>query len=367
MELKIIHPLLESIKKEQISSAEDISAANLSAFLLLTGPYLKNESYHLAEIGPGDIRLFQTTPRNDIVDNDPMMAFYIDDFYEYYDDGVENTHPEIYEVEKIRAQHAPKRIELRDIPDTIHQRANELLVKTERLFPGFTSRLLRPTQDQLKARNNLTIKTVPFNEFHNVVSNVMGERYDCDLASQGIKYHNDRYGDEGYFIIAHNKDEIAGLIKMSMFDTYSYSMQYVSVNPAFQHKGLSKKLFQRAIDLCEEHDKALKRSSSGGFTRDNPNITVSYDNLLRKSSILHGHSDHPIMYVIEQIKAQGSIPEAIMTRLKKACDDATPSEETRLSGEYIGTTQMLDEIPKNRQLLNDLLAMKKTKPLKIRP
>ncbi len=98
--------------------------------------------------------------------------------------------------------------------------------------------------------------------------------------------------DDPPLLVALEGDKIIGLLHLSTGQE-SCVLQYVSVDPAHQNKGIARKLLSEAYDLVA--------AMPGGFTFDHGDFTVDGDLFLR-NIVKEGMSKHPGMLIASDME-----------------------------------------------------------------
>ena len=335
MEHRLFAPLLSFLASSRLTDSEDLSAANVTAWRLLRGPYLHDTyaSWCLAETGPGDWRLVQPWMDSEIISRDVLEPFYADPYAEVWDAKDDSSPPEAFFLKPRSHQFAPPRLAEGEesLSAEIRVRADALLERVRTQHPAAVDRLLRPTPNQIHRRHALCIETVQGHEWREKVESFLGPFPDWSLRAYGIEYHNTpgrREGKDLYFV-AHNAEEIAGIIKLGADGHWAYSVGYVSVAPGFRGKGLSRHLYTTALARCAADGRVLVRSTPGDRTP--PEVTAAYDRLVQGAPVLHTASNGPLCLGLQKCFKTGRSYADLVAALKPACDDVLPSHAQRLA------------------------------------
>lgn len=333
MEQKLLYPLLDTLAKERRQDAADLSAANIVAWRMLRSPYLGDTyaSYYLAQTAPGDWRLFQDW-HGEAKDRDPLSTFYYDGYMEYEDD---ETPPDIFVVHpRKRTIDRPQPIQAEEgIDAALLAYADQLMERVYFAYPAALQRLFSPTLEQQRRRQELSIVEVDGSDLGQFLRSKLGDFYDGSLKSSGIDYHSPHhFSHKSLYLVACNDDEVAGVLKLGASRSWGYGLSYVSVAPGFRQQGLSKQLYQRALDVCERDQRVFVRSSPGEFTRDHPSITASYDRMVKASPALHADTESPFLRLFETCIEKGMDYAQMRERFKPHCDAATPTLADRQAG-----------------------------------
>ena len=362
MEQKLLYPLLDVLAKERKQDRHDLTAANIVAYRMLRSPYLGQTyaSYYLAQTAPGDWRLFQDW-RGEAKDRDPMIAFYRDCYMEV-DDG--ESLPDVFIAQpQARTIARPVPINGEDgIDGTLRARADALLERVRAAHPEALQRLLEPTQEQTQQRYDLPIVEIDSRQIGAFMREKLGDFYDGSLKSSGIDYHTpDHFTHKSIYLVACNEDEVAGMLKLGTSRAWGYGLSYVSVAPGFRGQGLSKRLYQQALDICERDRRVFIRSQPGEFTQDNPNITASYDHLVRQSAVLHTDSESPFLRLFQTCVESGMDYATMLERFKSHCDAAIPSLADRKAGS-LSWQRRQGELDTVARLLNEEPFVQQSRP-----
>lgn len=249
-----------------------------------------------------------------------------------------------------------------EIPEKVMRGAQRILRKIERTNPELYQKLFKPTEEQLQQRGQITVQVVPLLELGGRLREILGDTYSLDagLKTQGIEYHSPPYWTEknGYYLLAHNNEELAGILHLSAYRDWSYGLNYVSVNPSFREKGVAKQLYTQAIELCEKERKVLVRSSPGDFTLERPAITQAFDRMCIQSNILHVQSSSRLIGPIEQWLDHLGYDKTVELA-KPLCDKYSVGQQYSFSGE---TQELIEAIEQTHQKAGMSSSRKKPKP-----
>lgn len=137
-------------------------------------------------------------------------------------------------------------------------------------------------------RHDLAVEVLDEDGLSARLSALLGPTHDASLASEGLLYHEPpSWSDPPWrFVLAHNGMEVAGIL--GIYESpQAFVLSHVSVAPGFRARGVSVRLYERALDLCEASQRLLLRSTPSDFTQANPAITARYDALLHDRPVLH--------------------------------------------------------------------------------
>lgn len=336
MEHYLLAPLYSLIQKERPQDPDELSAANLVALRLLTGPYLGRSyaSWGIANVGAGNWCLAQEWD-NEVIDRDALEPFHRS--WYGHDEYDEDQAKDIYAVDPPR--HVNRINELQSgedhVPQPIRDRADAMLERLRALHPEAVSQLLSPTAEQLQRRQDIQVVAVRGRQFSEHLRPIIGDWADWSLRAYGIKYHNPSYtSGEDFYFLAHNGTEVCGVMKLGTARGWGYGVSFVSVSPGFRGQGLSLRLYEAAIAQCLEDGKALIRSDPGEGTP--PQATLAYDRLVKASPVIHTSSNGALTYPLQQVFEKGWPYATLVERLKDVCDEAIPSPERRME-RYTGS------------------------------
>ena len=197
----------------------------------------------------------------------------------------------------------------------------------------------------------------------------LGEGADLSLRAHGIDYHiapSFQTPDSTLFLLAHNGEDVAGLMKLGAGTGWGYGVGYVCVAPGFRHQGLSQRLYQAAIERCLADEKVLIRSDPGDQTP--PQATLAYDRLVLASPVLHTTFHSPAENGFKLLHDKGVPYEQWCEALKPACDAAVRTPEQRLQGDHVASYQQRkDWVEQHGSAFDALLKDPQPKPRRPRP
>ena len=336
MEHYLLAPVYSLILKERPQDSDELSAANLVALRLLTGPYLGNSyaSWGVANVGGGRWCLMQDWD-NELIDRDVLEPFHESWFgYDEYD---EEPGRDVYCVAPPRHVNRVRSLLQGEdhVPQPIRDRADAMLERLRALHPEAVSQLLSPTAEQLQRRQDIQIVAVRGRQFSEHLRPIIGDWADWSLRAYGIKYYNPSYtSDKDFYFLAHNGVEVCGVMKLGTARDWGYGVSFVSVSPGFRGQGLSLKLYQSAISQCLKDGKALIRTDPGEGTP--PQATLAYDRIVKASPVIHTTSHGALTYPLQEVFKKGWPYATLVEKLKVACDEIIPTPEQRMEG-YTGS------------------------------
>lgn len=292
---------------------EDIAAAQVALWQFLRSPYFNGNYDHLDfnQKGPMAFALEMETNGRPLL-LDPLVNFYPDD----WDD--ENT--QAFRI-CVPPHSFPKPVwveDLNQVPETVQVKAREIMEAVARQHPRF-GKVLAPTPQDFANRQQVQLEVVPLADLEDHLDAVLGKGHNRRLQAEGIRYHEPDYSAQSSrFVIAHNGEEVAGIAGVNTQGCFNY-LPYVSVAPGFRQQGLSCRLYQQVIGLCQAEGRILNRSSPSSFTLERPAITRSYDRMLQNSPVLHvtngGYLERALELGVEAVGMERFFPLA-----KPICD-----------------------------------------------
>lgn len=326
MKNPLLDPLLETFASEKQGEEADVSAANVVAWWMVHGPYLDDtyQTHQLRVSKNGQVRLWQDGA--DRGDRNPVKLLERDGYFDDERvDGEEFSLPSTY-IEKMTP------IGVDEVPKEILARAHTLLDRVRRAHPQAIARLLDPTDAQMSARQHITIREVDQDGLYGFLNEILGQLHDGSLRTYGVDYHTvPHYSHKARYLVAHNQDEVAGILKLGANRDWSYGLGYVAVAPGFRGRGLSKALFAAALGVCERDGKVLVRTDPGDFAEEHPETTARYDQMARDGGVLHVESGTYVEGAVERAVKQIGYRDACRA-FKGLCDSVVPSREDRLAG-----------------------------------
>lgn len=294
---------------------DDAVLANLVLFQCAHAAYFNNQSPlvlwerapHVVQIGVLDEN------QSDLKQMwDPLEDYYECDFGDYYPNQIQWPN-----------QSKPIIRQYNDVASQMQQRA---LFHCQQLQHNPEIRkLFEPTSSDILSRNTFTIEQCDRDNINERLREILGGSKDLGLHYNDIRYHkvpsvmNTAHWE---FWIAHNGDEVAGVLgglKMST-DDYAFRLSYVSVSPAFRQQGLAKKLYAKALQYCSDNELILLRSSPGKMTRELHAITHGFDKTIVASSVPH-LADNALLFetVVNELKQQYDWNDFVK-HVKPLCD-----------------------------------------------
>lgn len=330
MEHHLLDPLLETLAEERRGEPDDLSAANIVAWRLLRGPYLGDTyaSWQLAEIAPNEWRLEQEWLDGEWIRRDPLEPFYPGMYHDEEEEG-QWFRPARRAELKGEVKHVDTETEL---SADLRARADALLERVHAKAPAHVDRLMSPTTAQLKARRDIQVELVDCDGLATLLRGLLGDACDWSLKAYGIEYHSHpNFMEKDHkFLVAHNEDEVCGILKIHVASPWTYAVGYVCTAPGFRGQGLSKRLYCEFIECCERENKVLVRTDPG--KRTPVEATLAYDRMVRESGALHVSTSCPLMFLMETVHKAGVPFSRMREALKEACDDAIPHENFRRHG-----------------------------------
>ena len=332
----LLSPLYRVLADERRSSPVDLSAANLVAHRLLQSPYLGQtyQDWHLVERAPDEWRLVQYAPGGQLLDRDPLLLFYRDPFQDDLslnptDGFVLTPRPETLPLPAHPPARAPQ-------PSAgVEEHAQALLERVHQAHPAAVDRLLQPTAQQLEQRQRLQVEALSPHQLTDTLRRLLGPLHDASLRAYGLDYHTApsyQTPDTNVYLLAHNGEEVAGIMKLGNSQGWGYGVGYVCVAPGFRQQGLSLKLYQAAIDRCIADEKVLVRSDPGDFTP--VQATAAFDRLLRQNPVLHAPFHSPAQYGLASLHEKGVPYAEQLQAVKPACDATLRSPEQRQARDH---------------------------------
>ena len=365
-------PLLRLLAQERRTHPDELSAANVVAHRLLQGPYLRpsHADWHLVEVAEQEWRLAQRLPDGQWARRDPLEPFYPDD---YWHPGLESDQNSDHFSVQSRRESRPiqtwEPIPAPSLSPAVAQAAQGLLERLVRFDPDTLQRLLNPTPKHLEKRQSLIIECLNAHHLNTFLLTHLGEGADLSLRAHGIDYHiapSFQTPDSTLFLLAHNGEDVAGLMKLGAGTGWGYGVGYVCVAPGFRHQGLSQRLYQAAIERCLADEKVLIRSDPGDQTP--PQATLAYDRLVLASPVLHTTFHSPAENGFKLLHDKGVPYEQWCEALKPACDAAVRTPEQRLQGDHVASYQQRkDWVEQHGSAFDALLKDPQPKPRRPRP
>lgn len=363
-------PLYQALAQQRQAEPDDISAANVAAQQLLQSPYLGTtyHDWHLLERAPGEWRLYQRLPDHTWVDRDPLNGFYRDPFLEE-----EQLEGQVRFTPTAR----PETLPLPDqtpttrplLPDSLVRRAHALLEGVRQHDPNLVDRLLQPEPSQATQRQHLVIEALNPAQLGETLYRLLGPWHDPNLRAYGIDYHTAptyHMPNTTRYLLAHNGEEIAGLMKLGNGSSWGYGVGYVCVASGFRNQRLSQRLYQAAIDLCLKDEKVLIRSDPGDHTPRQ--ATLAYDRLVLASPVLHTTFHSPAEHGFKLLHDKGVPYTQWAQELKQACDAAIRTPEQRLAGDHVPSYQQRNDwVKQYGKAFEELLKEPRPQPRRPRP
>ena len=339
---RILAPLYELLAEERRTESEDITAANLVAWRLLHGPFLggNHEAWHLVEVAQGEWRLMQDYRNgHEWIEQDPLNAYYADPYGDYDEDDEDAPVRDFFELDARRRDPwkwgQPRRLmaDESDLPSEVVARADALLERLSARAPQFTARLLSPTEEQQAERQDIRIECLDALDLQDKLRELLGDYHDSSMRSYGMEYYSapswarDKDRAEFHFL-AHNGEELCGMLKLAEYNPWSYSLSYVAVAPGFRGQGLSQKLYEKAIERCIADRRVLSRTEPGN---DTPlAATLAYDRLIARFPVIQTARESTA-WALEQLH-QAGVPYERLFDIKDALDAHVPTPEQRAEG-----------------------------------
>lgn len=210
-----------------------------------------------------------------------------------------------------------------DVPEAAEQAARQILDQVRECHADVWQQLRTPTPEQRVARYTLRYELLDDKALDARLEQVLGETYRLDgsLATQGIEYHTapgwiDR---DMRYILAHNGQEIAGILGLSNLRPWTYGVNYLAVAPGFRKRGVGRGLFAGAIDACVADGRVLVRTSPGEYTYTRPAITAAFDQMCQQAPVLHVQANSYLMSAVGRALERMPITQA-MEYFKPLCD-----------------------------------------------
>lgn len=209
------------------------------------------------------------------------------------------------------------------VPAPISRGADLIIERMKAAEPELLRKILDPSREDIERRYTLEYELVPARELDLRLSQILGQDYRIDgsLKLQGHEYHSPpSYGHEGgYFVLAHNREELAGILCLSEYRDWTYGVNYLSVAPSFRKRGVGSAMFKMAIDKCQQDKRIMIRTAPGEYAEQRPAIPNHFDRLCQGAKLLFTQTSSPLMFHLEQsIKAQGY--EKTLAQYKHLCD-----------------------------------------------
>ena len=281
----MLHRLRQAIADDFLSQKahgpEDVAAAQVAFWTLLRSPYFNgnHEQLKFVQFGPLAFSLEVESSGNQ-VRLDPLEYFYPSDWDE--------PDTRAFRVPFPQHTHDPVAVEsLEAIAPSIVSKAQSMVDRLIALEPRF-QKLVKPSSEGMAQRRSVGIELLDREGLEERLTVVLGEGHGSSLRAEGIRYHSPGWSDgaDWRYLLAHNGEEVAGVLGFYAKES-SLVLSYVSVAPGFRKEGLSMRLYERLLEICQAEQRFLVRSSPGEFTKANPAITQAYNRLLRESPVLH--------------------------------------------------------------------------------
>lgn len=324
--------IFELVNKHCGQGSDRASVGSVAAWKIFNAPYFQGSMGHLqlvqgarqwkGQIGT-DIELVQLY-RDEHLLRTPLELF-----------GC-GWGRELYTTQKIN-----------EVPRHISQAADEVLEKIRADDPGLFALWFEPTAEQLRARGQIQIDVVNSQDLGNKLEQIIGPSWamDSSLRTQGIEYHSYDYNDRGgQYILAHNGNEVAGILYLSSYRAWTYGINYLSVAPSFRQMGVSKQMYTRAVEICQQDKKVLVRTPSGEFAAQRPAIPSSYDQICIASDVLHVQSSSTLMSSVGQWMARLGYDKTFELA-KPLCDefDAGQNRDRSYNADLISAIDKVNE------------------------
>lgn len=365
-------PLHRLLAQERRTHPDDLSAANVVAHRLLQGPYLRpsHADWHLVEVAEQEWRLAQRLPDGQWARRDPLEPFYPDDYW--HPDLDSNQNSDHFSVQPRRETLPVQAWETGPAPvlsPAVEQAAQGLLDRLTRFSPDALQRLLEPTTEQLAQRRALALECLSARDLNAFLIERLGEGADLSLRAHGIDYHTApsfQTPSTTLFLVAHNGEDVAGLMKLGNGSGWGYGVGYVCVAPGFRNQRLSLRLYQAAIARCLQDQKVLIRSDPGDQTP--PQATLAYDRLVLNSPVLHTTFHSPAEQGFRLLHEKGIPYQQWLDALKPACDAAVRTPQQRMEGHHMASYQQRkDWVAQHGSAFDGLLKDPQPKPRRPRP
>lgn len=345
MEHHLLAPLHALLLKERPQSEEELSAANLVGMRLLQGPYLAPTYKDWGLFADRSGRWVLSQPYNDeVITRDVLEPFHESPYY--YEGDEEGSPPlGLYEVPAIQKAFYDKPIvqDEGQVPQRVRDLADAMMGRLQHHFPSAVALLMAPTPEQVSDRYEVAVKKLEGDNLGEHLRPIIGSLGDWSLKAYGIKYHSPAsiYNNDVYFV-AHNRNEICGIMCLGGSRGWGYGVRYISVSPGFQHRGISKRLYQAALDLCAKEKKVLVRTPPGNGTP--PLATLAYDRMVKASAVLHTTTDSPLYHALERAAKNGWGYDDLEEMMKPVCDEAILPRAARMEGRTCLTHQEMDKL-----------------------
>ena len=204
------------------------------------------------------------------------------------------------------------------------QEGERLLTRLAQTQPVLWQRLMSPTPEQLTARHQIHLELLDDKALDGRLAEVLGETYRLDgsLATQGIEYHSAPSWNDGNkrYVLAHNGEEIAGILCLSAFRDWTYGVNYLAVAPGFRQQGVGRAMFARAIEECVKDGKVLVRTAPGEFAAERTAIPGGFDRQCQDApTLLHVQSNSYLMSALGRALEQLPLAE-VVALYKPVCD-----------------------------------------------
>lgn len=330
---KIKNDLVEVFLEDKNSEVLNLSAINLALFKILKSEYFNNAYNDFYFLDRGDNFYQIGTTINEemrVTICDPLEAIYFHDDYFYGDeDEISDEEYQTMLKNEVLKPECKTNIKVENIQNQeIIDRANKYIEKLKEKNELYI-KILDNDFEIIQSRYDIQITKVNDRSIYDFLENFFGKNYDSTLKTSFINYYSDLDNREDMtYFIAHNDFEIAGLLSIKHNRESCNVLSFVSVANSFREKGISKTLYKKLIEECEKEKKILVRSSPSKFTRENPHITESYNNLLLDSNILHVTSGY--YSLIEEILSNyyNKIPYNELVKIaKKHCDKSLENDK----------------------------------------
>lgn len=347
---KITNDLLSVFFEDKKNNVLNFSALNLALEKILKSEYF-NDAYKDVFLMDRGNNFYELTTKinDDIVLLDPLEDIYFNsESYAY-----ENLSDKEYKKIKKESIHRPNREKEEKIEEVKNEEiinVSEQYLKKLKEKNNLYQKILNPTEEFIKKRYEVKITTVNENEIYDFLDDLLGKYHDSSLSKSHIKYYNSSDNrNKATYIIAHNQYEIMGMVGIKHYMEHCNILSFISVADSFRNRNISKKIYEELILLCEKDKKILSRSSPSEFTRKNPKITNSYNELLLNSNILHVTSgSYGMDKLLSDYASKMNYSELVLTA-KKFCDEVLKKNiNNRITDtEKILLLEELKEILKN--------------------
>lgn len=250
---------------------------------------------------------------------------------QYVRDEWRNRHPlDLYAADRTLVEHYVRMLDT--VSEETERAAEAVLERVRDQHPQLWQLLMAPVPQQLAARRKLTYDILDRDELDARLVHVLGPTYRLDgsLATQGMEYHTAPGWNDGNmrYVLAHNENEVAGILGMSMFRQWTYGVNYVSVAPGFRQQGVARNLFSKVIEACVADQRVLVRTTPGEYASEHPGITAGFDRLCVQAPVLHVLANSTLMSAVGRGVERLGFDQA-MRLYKPLCDrfDVGPERE----------------------------------------